>query len=85
MKSLRRLLSAALLTFVLAATAFADDGIIHSDRSPTPTPTPGINSLTDAPPALGTTSGDSGNVSNTTTDAVIEVALRVLGEMFAIY
>jgi hypothetical protein len=85
MKSLRRFLAAALLTFVLTAAALADDGIIHGDRTqPTPTPTPMIDPMTSEPQPLITTTDGSGDVSNTT-DAVAEVALRVLGEMFAIY
>jgi hypothetical protein len=84
MKSLRRFLAAVLLTFVLTAATLADDGIIHGDKLPTPTPTPMIDPMTSEPQPLITTTDGSGDVSNTT-DAVAEVALRVLGEMFAIY
>ncbi|MDT7540723.1 MAG: hypothetical protein QOE33_627 [Acidobacteriota bacterium] len=86
MKSLRRFLSAALLTSVLAVATLADDGIIHGDRTqPTPTPLPLTNTTTSDPLSFSaTTSGGSGDASNTT-DTLVEVSLHLLGEMLAIY
>lgn len=85
MKSTRRFLSAALLTIILATAALADDGIIHTDFLPTPTPTPMFDSATGDPQPFGAATTDSsGDVSNTT-DIIAEITLRVIGEMLAIY
>lgn len=85
MKSTRRFLSVALLTIILATAALADDGIIHTDFVPTPTPTPMFNSATDDPQPFGVKTPDgSGDVSNTT-DIIAELTLRVIGEMLVIY
>jgi hypothetical protein len=83
MKSIRRFLSAALLTFVFAAAAFADDGIIHSDA---PAPTDGIIH-SDAPASA--TAPDDGIIHSdapaaNATDAIITTVLTVIGNVLAI-
>ena len=40
MKSYRNALAALVLTFVLATSALAHDGIMHTDRTPPPPPPP---------------------------------------------
>ena len=87
MKSIRRIFAAALLTSALAFSALADDGIMHGDRIPTPTPTPlapvssfGVEDST-APAATASPSGEE----VTATDIAIQCALSVLGEMFLLY
>jgi hypothetical protein len=67
------------LTFVLATAALADDGIIHGDLLPPPPPT---SATTSEPQSLD--AATTGDISNTT-DAIAEAALRVIGDLLAIY
>ncbi|MFN2480624.1 MAG: hypothetical protein ABR554_03955 [Pyrinomonadaceae bacterium] len=80
MKSIRRLLAAALLTSAFAFAAHAD-GIIHGDRIPTPTPTPSSFDGDYSPAPDTAPSGDEVTVS----DITMEYALSVFGEMFLLY
>jgi hypothetical protein len=85
MKTIRRIFATAVLTSVFAFAALADDGIMHGDRQPTPTPTPyipmSVNTAGDESLAAAAPSSDE----PTATDIAIECALRVLGEMFLLY
>jgi hypothetical protein len=40
MRSYRNVLAALVLAFVFSTSAFADDGLIHTDRTPPPPPPP---------------------------------------------
>lgn len=82
MKSLRRLFWAALLASALAAATFADDGIIHGD-SPQPAPTPSPEATATDPQQAGATVGDP--AAPVSADALVEAALRVIGQVLAIY
>ena len=84
MKSIRRILAAALLTSVFAFAALADDGIMHGDRLPTPTPTPFSQMSTTASEADTTAAAPSGD-DVTATDVAMECALHVLCQMFLLY
>jgi hypothetical protein len=87
MKSLRRLFATATLTFVLIHAALADDGIIHGDRNPTPTPTPsGLSSPATGGvevPDVGTT--DGAGATTDASDTTVEIALSVLSAVLAFY
>jgi hypothetical protein len=84
MKSIRRILAAAVLTSVFAVAALATDGIMHGDRTPPPPPPPAAtdNSGGDDSPAPAD-APSSGEV--TVIDITIECVLSVLGEMFLMY
>jgi hypothetical protein len=87
MTQLRNFFAAAVLTFVLAGAALADDGIIYGGYIPAPTPTPkalvykiddGGDDTPDAAPPSG--------AESSATNIAIESAVRVLGEMlFLLY
>ena len=79
---LRKLLIATVLTFVLAGAAPAEDGIIYGGLMPNPSPTPAApRSVTGDEP----TPGESPDEEMTTTEIVIQSALRVLGDMLLLY
>ncbi|MDT7602669.1 MAG: hypothetical protein QOF61_666 [Acidobacteriota bacterium] len=83
MKNFRKIFAVSVLTLVLTHAAAADDGIIHGDRQPTPTPTP-------VAPTNPVSSGETSPVaasSNelTATDMALEIAWFVLNEMLALY
>jgi hypothetical protein len=84
MKSLRRLLSAALLISAMAFAASADDGIIHGD-GPSPSPSsaaaPGDPVPDDSTRVDGIIHGDAPCVA----DAAVDAALRAVADLLAIY
>ena len=75
MKHLRKLCAVAVLAFVLAPMALADDGIMHPGNSDPPPPPPTTTSVA----ADSTVTNDEPTNDDLATDVTISVLSRVVG------
>jgi hypothetical protein len=75
MKNYRNAIGALMLTIVFSTSAFAGDGVLHTDKTPPPPPPPaqaeGVLHTDTAPPAPET-------------DVLTEIALNVLQNLLTL-
>jgi hypothetical protein len=82
MKNYRNALAALVLAFVFSTSAFADDGIMHTDKtSATPTPTP---STTQSLAADGIMYPQVAEPTPQTADITTEIALSLLQSVLSL-
>ena len=77
MKSCRNAIAVLALALVLSTCAFADDGIMHTDKT-SPAPTPTANSVTQTEAADGIIHTDEAESAPEAADTVTEIALYLL-------
>jgi hypothetical protein len=80
MKNYRNAIAALVLAFAFSTSAFADDGIIHADKT-SPTPTPTANSTTQSPATNGIMVAE---LTPEATDTVTEIALSLLQSVLSL-
>jgi hypothetical protein len=82
MKNYRNALAALVLAFVFSTSAFADDGIMHTDKTSTaPTPTPTASSATQSRATDGIMVAE---LTPQAADTVTEIALSLLQSVLSL-
>jgi hypothetical protein len=83
MKNYRNALTALVFAFVFSTSAFADDGIMHTDKT-LPTPTPTATSTAQSLATDGIIHGDVAEPAPEAADTVTEIALSLLQSVLSL-